>query len=97
MLRVALICLVLALPGCASLFDAPKPVAVRTTSTVEVTLTDNLPPDMNGYAIVEDGYCRVYLRLSTYPRCIRHEFRHCMEDDFHSYTNYSSEDCGENK
>lgn len=97
MFRKYLLIVALLLSGCASIFDAPKPVTVRTTSTVEVTLTNNLPANMNGYAIVEDGYCRVYLRESTYPRCIRHEFRHCMEGNFHEYTNYSSEDCGENK
>lgn len=93
MRRVIVFIASLLLCSCAAVFDAKKPVPVRDYSLIQIQLTDELPRGVNGYADIGGGLCTVFLRKDSYPYCLKHEIRHCLEGNFHSYTQYSTEDC----
>ena len=79
----------LLLSGCA-IFDGPVPL--HQERKIHVVLVDDLPGGIGGRANWFSDTCTVWLRRSTYPRCLQHEIRHCFEGPFHG-NNASSEDC----
>jgi hypothetical protein len=80
MIRIVLIALTL--QGCA-VFEPVRGVPLHSEITARVVLTEQLPPNVNGYATIENGLCTVFLRRSHYPYCITHEIRHCFENHWH--------------
>lgn len=75
-MRSAIAILCICLTGCSS--GTPTPEPQWNDVVVLITLTDDLPEDMMGDAIVYNGVCKVRLRRSTYPKCLPHEMLHCF-------------------
>ena len=82
MIRAAVLCLILA--GC-QVFDAPeKPQIVYPQfQFVIVESSNGLKPDEQGMATIFPNMKVCAVQLKTYPRCLLHEVRHCIEGKWH--------------
>ena len=89
MIRFLLILLMI-MSGC----DSHPPEPKRDNVFVEITLVDRLPPGIQGLATynLKTGFCKVQVLKSHYPRCLKHEIRHCFEGQWHEGIN-TTHDC----
>ena len=88
-MRLGLIVLaLLAFTGCAQ----PQPTILRNSFSVHVEVTDKLPANTLGYATFYPNMNTCVVQLRTYPVCLLHEIRHCIEGNWHRGRE-SSEDC----
>lgn len=73
--QLAVICL--CLTGCG-VFDAPTITPDRETVTITMTVTEDMPENMNGRAWAYGDNCVVEVRRSIFPACVSHEVAHCF-------------------
>lgn len=86
--------LALLLTGCSQVFDAPeKPKIVYPQfQFVIVESSAGLAENEAGRATVFPNMKICAVQLKTYPRCLLHEIRHCIEGKWHGDTP-NGDDC----
>ena len=92
-MRLLILCL--ALTGCAATdYDIARDQAVIISHIVDALPDDCMPRDNYAFACsreVASGVFEMYILRDYYPECIKHEFRHAHEGDWHQGP--SVEDC----
>lgn len=78
--------LLLLLAGCAS----EATINDVVNRTVNITVIENPLIEPDGLAFIGGDTCTIILK--RYPKCLKHEIRHCLEGQWHG-ENESSEDC----
>ena len=91
-MKTLLALLLLLLTGCAA-FNQPELPVKSNTVLMQVTLSDDLPAGINGYADWSGPVCMVTLRAAWYLLCLPHEADHCFRGAWHGRTPNSSQ-CG---
>lgn len=52
-----------------------------TNPIVNIVISENPLMQQEGLAYINGGECKIVLK--RYPKCLKHELRHCLEGDWH--------------
>lgn len=83
---IRMIVLMSLLTGCAS----GATINDVVNRTVKITVIENPLIEQEGLAFIGGDTCTIILK--RYPKCLKHEIRHCLEGQWHG-ENESSQDC----